>query len=168
MKKRALISVSDKSGIVDFAKELAALDVEIISTGGTKKLLEENNIPVMSVSDVTGFPEILEGRVKTLNPYIHGGLLAKPDDAGHAKQLEEHNITPIDIVCVNLYPFQQTIAKPDVTVEDAIENIDIGGPTMLRASAKNHEYVTVVVDAEDYEIVLAELKEHGKTTKATR
>ncbi|WP_203364325.1 bifunctional phosphoribosylaminoimidazolecarboxamide formyltransferase/IMP cyclohydrolase [Bacillus sp. REN10] len=168
MKKRALISVSDKSGIVDFAKELAALDIEIISTGGTKKMLEEANVPVMSVSDVTGFPEILEGRVKTLHPFIHGGLLAKRDQADHVKQMEEQNIAPIDIVCVNLYPFQQTIAKPDVTVEDAIENIDIGGPTMLRAAAKNHEYVTVVVDAADYDQVLAELKAEGQTTKETR
>ncbi|WP_100403660.1 bifunctional phosphoribosylaminoimidazolecarboxamide formyltransferase/IMP cyclohydrolase [Bacillus sp. FJAT-42315] len=168
MKKRALISVSDKSGIVDFAKELAALDIEIISTGGTKKMLEEANVPVMSVSDVTGFPEILEGRVKTLHPFIHGGLLAKRDQADHVKQMEEQNIVPIDIVCVNLYPFQQTIAKPDVTVEDAIENIDIGGPTMLRAAAKNHDYVTVIVDAVDYDTVLAELKADGETTKETR
>ena len=135
MKKRALLSVSDKSGIVDFAKELIALDFEIISTGGTKKMIEEAGLPVMSVSDVTGFPEILEGRVKTLNPFIHGGLLAKRGEADHARQLEEQKITPIHLVCVNLYPFQQTIAKPDVTVEDAIENIDIGGPASPRASA---------------------------------
>ncbi|KAB7705252.1 bifunctional phosphoribosylaminoimidazolecarboxamide formyltransferase/IMP cyclohydrolase [Bacillus aerolatus] len=168
MKKRALLSVSDKSGIVDLAKELTALDFEIISTGGTKKMIEEAGLPVMGVSDVTGFPEILEGRVKTLNPFIHGGLLAKRGEADHARQLEEQQITPIDLVCVNLYPFQQTIAKPDVTVEDAIENIDIGGPAMLRASAKNHEYVTVLVDSADYETVLAELKTSGETTKETR
>ncbi|GHI01238.1 bifunctional phosphoribosylaminoimidazolecarboxamide formyltransferase/IMP cyclohydrolase [Neobacillus kokaensis] len=167
-KKRALISVSDKNGVGEFARELAALGFEIISTGGTKKMLQEQGIPVLGVSDVTGFPEILEGRVKTLNPFIHGGLLAKHDDAGHQKQLEEHGIEPIQIVCVNLYPFQQTIEKPDVTVADAIENIDIGGPTMLRASAKNHQYVTVVVDPADYATVLAELKDGGETTLETR
>ena len=167
-KKRALISVSDKSGVGEFAKELASLGFEIISTGGTKKMLEEQGIPVIGVSDVTGFPEILEGRVKTLNPMIHGGLLAKQDDENHRKQLEEHGIDPIQIVCVNLYPFQQTIEKPDVTVEDAIENIDIGGPAMLRASAKNHDYITVVVDPADYRTVLEELKADGKTTLETR
>jgi phosphoribosylaminoimidazolecarboxamide formyltransferase / IMP cyclohydrolase len=167
-KKRALISVSDKNGISDFAKELVSLGFEIISTGGTKKALQEQGIPVLSVSEVTGFPEILEGRVKTLNPFIHGGLLAKHDDEQHQKQLEEHNIDPIQIVCVNLYPFQQTIAKPEVTTEDAIENIDIGGPTMLRASAKNHQYVTVVVDPADYKTVIEELKADGKTTLETR
>ncbi|MDQ1004335.1 phosphoribosylaminoimidazolecarboxamide formyltransferase/IMP cyclohydrolase [Neobacillus niacini] len=167
-KKRALISVSDKNGILDFAKELVSLGFEIISTGGTKKALQEQGVPVLSVSEVTGFPEILEGRVKTLNPFIHGGLLAKHDDEQHQKQLEEHNIDPIQIVCVNLYPFQQTIAKPDVTTEDAIENIDIGGPTMLRASAKNHQYVTVVVDPVDYNKVIEELKADGKTTLETR
>lgn len=167
-KKRALISVSDKNGILDFAKELVSLGFEIISTGGTKKALQEQGIPVLGVSDVTGFPEILEGRVKTLNPLIHGGLLAKHDDEQHQKQLEEHSIDPIQIVCVNLYPFQQTIAKPDVTTEDAIENIDIGGPTMLRASAKNHQYVTVVVDPVDYNKVIEELKADGSTTLETR
>ncbi|MDM5329255.1 bifunctional phosphoribosylaminoimidazolecarboxamide formyltransferase/IMP cyclohydrolase [Neobacillus sp. CF12] len=167
-KKRALISVSDKNGISDFAKELVSLGFEIISTGGTKKALQEQGIPVLSVSEVTGFPEILEGRVKTLNPFIHGGLLAKHDDEQHQKQLEEHNIDPIQIVCVNLYPFQQTIAKTDVTTEDAIENIDIGGPTMLRASAKNHQYVTVLVDPADYKTVIEELKADGKTTLETR
>lgn len=167
-KKRALISVSDKSGVSGFAQELVRLGFEIISTGGTKKMLQEQGIPVLSVSDVTGFPEILEGRVKTLNPFIHGGLLAKHDEEGHQKQLEEHGIAPIQLVCVNLYPFQQTIAKPDVTVEDAIENIDIGGPTMLRASAKNHQYVTVVVDPADYETVIAELTTNGATKLETR
>jgi phosphoribosylaminoimidazolecarboxamide formyltransferase / IMP cyclohydrolase len=167
-KKRALISVSDKNGILDFAKELVSLGFEIISTGGTKKALQEQGIPVLGVSDVTGFPEILEGRVKTLNPFIHGGLLAKHDDVQHQKQLEEHSIDPIQVVCVNLYPFQQTIAKPDVTTEDAIENIDIGGPAMLRASAKNHQHVTVVVDPIDYTKVIEELKADGKTTLETR
>jgi len=168
MTKRALISVSDKSGVTEFAREIAALGYEIVSTGGTKKMLAEAGVPVKGVTDVTGFPEILEGRVKTLNPYIHGGLLAKHGEPDHQKQLDEHNIQPIDIVCVNLYPFQQTIAKPDVTTEDAIENIDIGGPAMLRASAKNHEYVTVIVDSSDYGQVLSELKGDGKTTLETR
>lgn len=167
-KKRALISVSDKNGISDFAKELVNLGFEIISTGGTKKALQEQGIPVLGVSDVTGFPEILEGRVKTLNPFIHGGLLAKYDDEQHQSQLEEHGIQPIQLVCVNLYPFQETIAKPDVTTEDAIENIDIGGPSMLRASAKNHQYLTVVVDPSDYETVITELKAEGKTQLETR
>jgi phosphoribosylaminoimidazolecarboxamide formyltransferase / IMP cyclohydrolase len=166
--KRALLSVSDKSGITDFARELVNLGFELISTGGTKKALQEQGIPVLGVSDVTGFPEILEGRVKTLNPFIHGGLLAKHDDEQHQKQLEQHKIDPIQLVCVNLYPFQQTIERPNVTVEDAIENIDIGGPTMLRASAKNHQYVTVVVDPVDYQTVITELKAEGKTNLETR
>jgi phosphoribosylaminoimidazolecarboxamide formyltransferase / IMP cyclohydrolase len=162
MKKRALISVSDKSGVVEFAKELEELGYEILSTGGTKRILKENGIEVIGVEDVTGFPEILEGRVKTLHPNIHGGLLAKRDDENHQLQLEEQGIQGIDLVCVNLYPFQQTIVKPNVSVEEAIENIDIGGPTMLRAAAKNHQYVTVVVDALDYEEVLAQLKASGE------
>ncbi|MEH7117564.1 bifunctional phosphoribosylaminoimidazolecarboxamide formyltransferase/IMP cyclohydrolase [Neobacillus vireti] len=166
--KRALISVSDKNGITDFARELVSLGFELISTGGTKKALQEQGIPVLSVSDVTGFPEILEGRVKTLNPFIHGGLLSKHDNPDHLKQLDEHGIQPIQLVCVNLYPFQQTIAKPDVTVADAIENIDIGGPSMLRASAKNHQYLTVVVDPTDYATVIEELKAEGATTLETR
>jgi phosphoribosylaminoimidazolecarboxamide formyltransferase / IMP cyclohydrolase len=167
-KKRALISVSDKSGIVDFAKELVSLGFEIISTGGTKRALQEHGVPVMGVSDVTGFPEILEGRVKTLNPLIHGGLLAKHDVLEHKQQLEEHRIHPIQLVCVNLYPFQQTIENPNVTVDDAIENIDIGGPSMLRSSAKNHQYVTALVDPTDYKTVIAELKAVGKTSLDTR
>ncbi|MBT2733808.1 bifunctional phosphoribosylaminoimidazolecarboxamide formyltransferase/IMP cyclohydrolase [Neobacillus sp. C211] len=166
--KRALISVSDKNGITEFARDLVSLGYELISTGGTKKALQEQGIPVLSVSDVTNFPEILEGRVKTLNPLIHGGLLAKQDDVKHQQQLDEHGIQAIQLVCVNLYPFQQTIEKPDVTVADAIENIDIGGPTMLRASAKNHQYVTVVVDPTDYETVIAELKADGETKFETR
>jgi phosphoribosylaminoimidazolecarboxamide formyltransferase / IMP cyclohydrolase len=168
IKKRALISVSDKNGVVEFARGLVELGFEIISTGGTKKTLHENGVPVISVSDVTQFPEILEGRVKTLHPSIHGGLLAKRNTEGHQQQLAEHGITPIDVVCVNLYPFKETISKPDVTVEDAIENIDIGGPTMLRASAKNHEYVTVVVDPADYGTILSELQQNGETENATR
>lgn len=168
MKKRALISVSDKTGVVEFAKQLASLGYEIISTGGTKKALADNGVPVTGVSDVTGFPEILDGRVKTLNPLIHGGLLAKFDDPSHAAQMKEHKIDPIQIVCVNLYPFQQTIEKPDVTVDDAIENIDIGGPTMLRSAAKNHQYVAVVVDPADYEKVISDLKEVGEVKFETK
>lgn len=168
MTKRALISVSDKSGVLEFAKELVALGYEVLSTGGTKKHLQDNGVPVTSVDEVTKFPEILGGRVKTLNPMIHGGLLAKYDDAEHQVQMKEHGIEPIEIVCVNLYPFVETISKPDVTFEDAIENIDIGGPTMLRSAAKNQQYVTVIVDANDYEGVLAELKDAGQTTLQTR
>lgn len=168
MTKRALISVSDKSGVLEFAKELVALGYEVLSTGGTKKHLQDNGVPVTPVDEVTKFPEILGGRVKTLNPMIHGGLLAKYDDAEHQAQMKEHGIEPIEIVCVNLYPFVETISKPDVTFEDAIENIDIGGPTMLRSAAKNQQYVTVIVDANDYEGVLAELKDAGQTTLQTR
>ncbi|WP_075979865.1 bifunctional phosphoribosylaminoimidazolecarboxamide formyltransferase/IMP cyclohydrolase [Bacillus massilinigeriensis] len=168
VKKRALISVSDKNGITEFAKGLVELGFEVISTGGTKKTLEQNGIPVIGVNEVTGFPEILDGRVKTLNPLIHGGLLAKFDQPSHQEQMADHNIEPIQIVCVNLYPFQQTIAKPDVSVEDAIENIDIGGPTMLRSAAKNHEYVAVVVDPADYNTVLEELNNEGNVTKETK
>lgn len=168
MAKRALISVSNKDGILEFAKELVALGYEILSTGGTKKLLQENNVPVTGVDEVTKFPEILDGRVKTLNPMIHGGLLGKFDDPSHQAQMQEHGIEPIEIVCVNLYPFVETISKPNVTWEDAIENIDIGGPTMLRAAAKNHQYVTVIVDSNDYATVLEELKANGTTTFETR
>lgn len=168
MTKRALISVSNKEGILEFAKELVALDYEILSTGGTKKMLQDNNVPVTAVDEVTKFPEILDGRVKTLNPLIHGGLLGKFDDSSHQAQMTEHGIEPIEIVCVNLYPFVETISKPDVTWDDAIENIDIGGPTMLRSAAKNHQYVTVIVDSNDYAQVLEELKAQGSTTIETR
>ncbi|MBB4825547.1 phosphoribosylaminoimidazolecarboxamide formyltransferase/IMP cyclohydrolase [Sporosarcina luteola] len=168
MKKRALLSVSDKSGLLEFAQSLEALGYEILSTGGTMKHLKENGVAVTAVDEVTGFPEIMEGRVKTLNPMIHGGLLAKRNDSGHVAQMEEHGIQPIDIVCVNLYPFKETISKPGVTVEEAIENIDIGGPAMLRASAKNHAFVTVIVDAADYAAVLSELQAKGETTLETR
>ncbi|HSI68238.1 MAG TPA: bifunctional phosphoribosylaminoimidazolecarboxamide formyltransferase/IMP cyclohydrolase [Planococcus sp. (in: firmicutes)] len=167
-KKRALLSVSDKSGILEFAQELETMDFEILSTGGTKKFLEENGVAVTAVDEVTGFPEILGGRVKTLHPLVHGGLLAKHDDAEHQREMSENGISPIQIVCVNLYPFRQTILKPGVTVEDAIENIDIGGPTMLRSAAKNHAHVTVIVDAGDYDGVLEELKGQGATTQETR
>ncbi|KQL51414.1 phosphoribosylaminoimidazolecarboxamide formyltransferase [Heyndrickxia shackletonii] len=165
--KRALISVSDKTGVVEFAKGLVEVGFEIISTGGTKKALEEAGLAVIGIDDITGFPEMLEGRVKTLHPNVHGGLLAKrtPD---HLKQIADQGIHPIDLVCVNLYPFQQTISKPDVTEAEAIENIDIGGPSMLRSAAKNHAYVTVVVDANDYDTVLSELTEFGDVTTLTK
>jgi phosphoribosylaminoimidazolecarboxamide formyltransferase / IMP cyclohydrolase len=166
--KRALISVSDKTGIVEFAKGLVEAGFEIISTGGTSKTLLENGINVIGISEVTGFPEIMDGRVKTLHPNVHGGLLARRSDSGHMAQLEEHHIQPIDLVCVNLYPFQQTIAKPNVTAEDAIENIDIGGPTMLRSAAKNHEFVTVVVDPADYSVVLEQLSVNGDVTSSKK
>jgi len=150
--QRALISVSDKTGIVEFARELHAMQVEILSTGGTAKLLADNDISVIEVSDYTGFPEMMDGRVKTLHPKIHGGLLGRrgTDD----QVMQDHDIPPIDIVVVNLYPFEQTIARPDCDLPLAIENIDIGGPTMLRAAAKNHRDVTVVVDADDYQAIL--------------
>lgn len=162
--KRALVSVSNKEGLVPFVKGLIENGIEVISTGGTKQTLEENGVEVIGISDVTGFPEIMDGRVKTLHPNIHGGLLAVRDNEDHLKQLEEHEITPIDLVVVNLYPFQQTIAKPDVAFADAIENIDIGGPSMLRSAAKNHQYVAVVVDPADYDAVLAEISQSGSVS----
>ncbi|WP_404447466.1 bifunctional phosphoribosylaminoimidazolecarboxamide formyltransferase/IMP cyclohydrolase [Sutcliffiella horikoshii] len=165
---RALVSVSNKEGIVPFVQQLVDLGVEVISTGGTKKVLQDNGVKVIGISEVTGFPEILDGRVKTLHPMIHGGLLAMRDNESHKAQLEEHGITPIDLVVVNLYPFKETISKADSTFEDAIENIDIGGPTMLRAAAKNHKDVAVLVDPVDYEGVISELKESGKVEVATR
>lgn len=155
--KRALLSVSDKTGLVEFARGLVALGVEIVSTGGTAKTLQEAGLPVTYVSDVTGFPEILDGRVKTLHPKVHGGILALRTP-GHLAQLKEHGITPIDLVAVNLYPFRETIARPGVTFEEAIENIDIGGPSMVRSAAKNHQYVLVVVDPARYSEVLNVLK----------
>ncbi|MBS8266214.1 bifunctional phosphoribosylaminoimidazolecarboxamide formyltransferase/IMP cyclohydrolase PurH [Mesobacillus boroniphilus] len=167
-KKRALISVSNKEGIVELAKELVELGFEVVSTGGTKNALKEGGVPVIGISDVTGFPEILEGRVKTLHPKIHGGLLAKYDDPSHQDQLAENEIEKIELVCVNLYPFKETISKPGVTAEDAIENIDIGGPAMLRASAKNHQYITVLVDPADYKQVIEEYKNQNETTLETR
>ncbi len=154
---RALISVSDKRGIVTFSRGLVRLGWEIISTGGTSKLLAENDVPVTPVGEVTGFPEILDGRVKTLHPAIHAGLLARRDNPEHLRVLREHDITPIDLVVVNLYPFRATIARPDVVFEDAIENIDIGGPSMLRSAAKNHGWVIPVVDPADYDKVLEQL-----------
>lgn len=166
--KRALVSVSDKSGIVEFCRELSALGVEIISTGGTKSLLAKEGVPVIGISEVTGFPEILDGRVKTLHPAVHSGLLAVRDSAEHQAQMKELGLGYIDLVVVNLYPFQDTIAKPDVEYEEAIENIDIGGPTMLRSAAKNHAFVSVVVDSQDYGTVLEEIRADGDTTLATR
>lgn len=168
MLKRALISVSDKEGIVEFAKELRSLDIEIISTGGTASLLKENGIEVIGISEVTGFPECLDGRVKTLHPKIHGGLLAIRGNSEHMKQIEELGIEPIDIVVVNLYPFRKTIMKEGVTLEEAIENIDIGGPTMIRAAAKNYQDVVVLVDPADYRTVLEELKETGDVSLKTK
>ena len=165
--KRALISVSDKTGVVEFAKELTALGYEIVSTGGTSKALQAADVPVIGISDVTGFPEILEGRVKTLHPAVHGGILAKGTDE-HMAVLAEHEIKPIDLVVVNLYPFQATVAKPDVTLADAIENIDIGGPTMVRSAAKNHDRVAIVVNPARYESVIAELKEAGELSLQTK
>lgn len=165
--KRALISVSDKTGVVEFARELTMLDYEIVSTGGTAKALKEAGVAVTGISDVTHFPEILEGRVKTLHPAVHGGILAK-GTAEHMAVLAEHNITPIDLVVVNLYPFQATVAKPGVTLEDAIENIDIGGPTMVRSAAKNHDRVGIVVNPTRYDSVIAELKETGALSLATK
>ncbi|MBP3966278.1 bifunctional phosphoribosylaminoimidazolecarboxamide formyltransferase/IMP cyclohydrolase [Paenibacillus lignilyticus] len=166
--RRALISVSDKTGIVEFSRALAGLGVQIISTGGTASLLEKEGVPVIGISDVTGFPEILDGRVKTLHPAVHSGLLAVRDDEEHQKAMQELGLDYIDLVVVNLYPFAATIAKPDVSYEDAIENIDIGGPTMLRSAAKNHAFVTVVVDAADYQTVLEEVKAQGDTMLETR
>lgn len=164
----ALISVSDKTGVVEFAKGLVALGWEILSTSGTMKLLKESGVPVTSVSDVTGFPEICDGRVKTLHPKIHGALLARRDIPEHMKELKDNDIDTIDLVCVNLYPFRETIAKPDVTMEDAVEHIDIGGPSMLRSAAKNWESVTVVCNPADYETILSEIKADGNTTRETR
>ena len=157
MKKRALISVSDKRGIIEFAKGLVERNFEVVSTGGTYSLLKENGVDVIGISQVTNFPEVLGGRVKTLHPHVHGGLLAIRSNPEHMKTLEELEILPIDLVAVNLYPFQSVIEKPDCTFDEAIENIDIGGPTMVRASAKNHKFVTIVVEPTDYYRILEEL-----------
>ncbi|AET59120.1 Bifunctional purine biosynthesis protein purH [Paenibacillus terrae HPL-003] len=166
--KRALVSVSDKRGIVEFCRELSKLGVEIVSTGGTSSLLSKEGIPVIGISEVTGFPEIMDGRVKTLHPAVHSGLLAVRDNEEHQRQMKELGLDYIDLVVVNLYPFAETIAKPGVTYEDAIENIDIGGPTMLRSAAKNHAFVSVVVDADDYSTVLEEIRKDGDTELNTR
>jgi phosphoribosylaminoimidazolecarboxamide formyltransferase / IMP cyclohydrolase len=167
--RRALISVSDKTGVADFARGLDALGVEIVSTGGTAEALRESGVEVRTVEELTGSPEILDGRVKTLHPRLHAALLAVRDDPSHAAALEAEGIDPIDLVCVNLYPFEQVLANPDVDEDDAVENIDVGGPTMVRAAAKNHRYVAVVVKPESYDAVLAELQESdGEISGETR
>lgn len=165
--KRALVSVTDKTGVVDFCKGLVECGYEIISTGGTKRVLDEAGVKTIGIQDVTGFPEILDGRVKTLHPNVHGGLLAVRDNPNHVAQLNEHNIEYIDLVCVNLYAFKKTVEK-GCEFAEAIENIDIGGPSMLRSAAKNHKFVTVVSDVADYDCVLKEIKELGDTTYETR
>ncbi|EDP74166.1 bifunctional phosphoribosylaminoimidazolecarboxamide formyltransferase/IMP cyclohydrolase [Hydrogenivirga sp. 128-5-R1-1] len=167
MSKRALISVSNKEGVVEFAKELEKLGYEIISSSGTARVLRESGVRVVEVSEITGFPEIMGGRVKTLHPKIHGGLLAVRDNPEYMQQLEKYNIKPIDIVAINLYPFEETVKK-GADLDEIIENIDIGGPAMVRASAKNHKFVTIIVDPEDYQLVIEELKEQGQTTLETR
>ncbi|MBI3611292.1 MAG: bifunctional phosphoribosylaminoimidazolecarboxamide formyltransferase/IMP cyclohydrolase [Nitrospirae bacterium] len=167
--RRALISVSNKEGVVEFAKGLASMGVEILSTGGTAKALKEAGIPVKDVADFTGFPEMLDGRVKTLHPKIHGGLLARRDDPSHMAQMKQHGLEPIDLVAVNLYPFESAAAKSNCSFEEAIENIDIGGPAMLRSSAKNFEHVTVIADPHDYSKVMEELRNNdGSVSRKTR
>ena len=165
---RALVSVSDKTGLVPFVQGLQALGWTIIATGGTQKLLESSGVKTVGISEVTGFPEILDGRVKTLHPKVHGGILARRDLPAHMQTLAEQGIETIDLVCVNLYPFRQTIAKEGVSMEDAIENIDIGGPSMVRSAAKNWRDVTIVCDPADYDRVLDELRANGKTSDQTR
>lgn len=166
---RALISVSDKTGVVDFAMALADMNIELLSTGGTAKTLRAAGVAVKDVSEFTGLPEMLDGRVKTLHPKVHAGLLYVRDNLEHQATMVKHSFEPIDLVCVNLYPFEATVAKPGVTFEEAIENIDIGGPAMLRSAAKNHRSVTVVTDPVDYMRVLAEMVANGgDTTEATR
>ena len=152
--ERALISVSDKQGIVEFSRALAAMGVELVSTGGTAALLRDSNIPVKDVAELTGFPEMMDGRVKTLHPKIHGGILALRDNPEHVAKMKEHGIKPIDLVVVNLYPFEATVAR-GAAFEEIVENIDIGGPSMVRAAAKNHQHVGVVVDPADYDSILS-------------
>jgi len=166
--KRALISVSDKTGVVEFARTLHQAGVEIVSTGGTMKTLKEAGIPVIYVSELTGFPEIMDGRVKTLNPYIHGGILAIRENEAHTKAMRDHNIRGIDLVVVNLYPFRQTVAKPGVTLAEAVENIDIGGPAMIRAAAKNFAYVAVVVNPAKYQKITEELAKNDEISREIR
>jgi phosphoribosylaminoimidazolecarboxamide formyltransferase/IMP cyclohydrolase len=167
--ERAIISVTDKSGIVGLANSLSGLGVQILSTGGTARALREGGVSVTDISDYTGFPELMDGRIKTLHPKVHGGLLGLRDNPEHVEMMKTHGIKPIDMVVVNLYQFEKTVAKEGVTLEEAIENIDIGGPSMLRASAKNFRHVTVIVDPADYEIVLQEMKKTGgETTLKTR
>ena len=166
--ERALISLTDKSGIEDFARQLEEMGVEILSTGGTAKKMRDNKIKVMDVSEFTGFPEMLDGRVKTLHPKVHGGILAQKTNPDHLEQMKKHGLQPIDLIAVNLYAFEKTVADPNCSLVDAIENIDIGGPTMLRAAAKNYLDVTVLVDPADYPQVIREMKETGNTTLKTR
>jgi phosphoribosylaminoimidazolecarboxamide formyltransferase/IMP cyclohydrolase len=166
--ERALISLTDKSGIEGFARELADLGLEILSTGGTAKKIREAGIEVLDVSDFTGFPEMLDGRVKTLHPKVHGGILNQRANEKHREQCAAHGLKNIDLIAVNLYAFEKTVADPECTLADAIENIDIGGPTLLRASAKNFHDVTVIVDPADYPLVLSEIREYGNTTLKTR
>ena len=167
MKRRVLLSVSDKTGIVEFAKELEKLDYEIVSTGGTARVLKENGVNVVGITEITGFPECLDGRVKTLHPMVHAGILAMRENPDHMKQIEELGVTPIDVLAINLYPFKQTILKENVKLEEAIENIDIGGPTMIRAAAKNWQDVAVIVDPSDYTSVIEQLKQ-GEISKETK
>jgi phosphoribosylaminoimidazolecarboxamide formyltransferase / IMP cyclohydrolase len=167
--ERAIISVTDKSGIAGFANSLSGLGVQILSTGGTARALREGGISVTDISDYTGFPEMMDGRVKTLHPKVHGGLLGLRDNPEHVEMMKAHGIKTIDMVVVNLYQFEKTVAKEGVTLEEAIENIDIGGPSMLRSSAKNFRHVTVIIDPADYEVVLREMKKTGgETTLKTR
>jgi phosphoribosylaminoimidazolecarboxamide formyltransferase/IMP cyclohydrolase len=166
--QRALLSVSDKAGLVPLAQTLASAGIELISTGGTARALREANLPVIDLSNYTGFPEMLDGRVKTLHPKVHGGLLYIRGNEHHESAVRSHGIQPIDLVVVNLYPFEQTVARKDVTLEEAIENIDIGGPSMLRSAAKNHESVTVVVDPADYDVVAEQIKKSGETSLELR
>ena len=157
--ERAIISVTDKAGVVEFAKSLSKFGVEILSTGGTAKAIRQGGVSVMDISDYTGFPEMLDGRVKTLHPKVHGGLLGMRDNPEHVRVMKEHGIKNIDMIVVNLYQFEKTVAKEGVTLDEAIENIDIGGPTMLRSSAKNYKDVTVIVDPADYALVLKEMEQ---------
>jgi len=167
--ERAIISVTDKTGIADFARALSKFGVEILSTGGTARTLRESGVSVTDISNYTGFPEMMDGRVKTLHPKVHGGLLGLRDNLEHVKMMGEQGIKPIDLVVVNLYQFEKTVAREGVTLEEAIENIDIGGPSMLRSSAKNFKYVTVIVDPADYQAVLKEMEASGgETTLETR
>ncbi|MEX0886240.1 MAG: IMP cyclohydrolase [Phycisphaeraceae bacterium] len=167
--RTALLSVSDKTDLVAFARRLGAHGVRLVSTGGTARALRDAGLDVTGVEEVTGFPEMMDGRVKTLHPRVHGGLLALRDKPEHVQAMEAHGISPIDLVCVNLYPFEQTVAKTDVTDEDAIENIDIGGPAMIRSAAKNHRHVACVTSATQYDLVSNDLDRHeGATTFALR
>jgi phosphoribosylaminoimidazolecarboxamide formyltransferase / IMP cyclohydrolase len=167
--ERAIISVTDKTGVVDFARKLSDLGIQILSTGGTAKAIRDGGIPVMEISDYTGFPEMLDGRVKTLHPKVHGGILGVRDNEEHVKMMKKHGIENIDLLVINLYQFEKTVAKEGVTLEDAIENIDIGGPAMLRSSAKNFKFVTIITDPADYSVVLDEMKaNNGATTLKTR